>query len=275
MFTELVQVSYAENLVFCLSIQACTKHDCSAWGLGKARAPRIMQVGRDVRRFLVQSAAQGTICFEVLWGCSGLYPVRSSKPPRMELPQPCWVTSLSAWLFSQEKGSSLYPLWVSLTSVYLDRKKLQQLNEMEDIYPGPWVKSSLQGTVIHTVRSLWAPYHRPPNRCKMRSREPVSYLQIQFVLQYSLPGLGGRERREENGTLHTLEQSLVVNGTFLFVIRDQVRTKWMLAPFLNSSSILPFTHISFHALNSLNMLPDNSKPEGRTEGTLQSLSLKG
>lgn len=59
----------------------------------------------------------------------------------------------------------------------------------------------------------------------MRSREPVSYLQIQFVLQYSLPGLGGRERREENGTLHTLEQSLVVNGTFLFVIRDQVRTK--------------------------------------------------
>lgn len=123
MFTELVQVSYADNFGSCLSIQACTKHDCSAWGLGKARAPRIMQVERDVRRFLVQSAAQGTICFEVLWGCSGLYPVRSSKPPRMELPQPCWVTSLSAWLFSQEKGSSLYPLWVSLISVYLDRRK--------------------------------------------------------------------------------------------------------------------------------------------------------
>lgn len=49
----------------------------------------------------------------------------------------------------------------------------------------------------------------------------------------------------------------------------------MLAPSLNSSGILPFTQISFHALNSLNMLPDSSKPEGRTEGTLQNLSLKG
>lgn len=90
---------------------------------------------------------------------------------------------------------------LSLPCFSLPGQGKKKLNEMEAIYPSLWVKSSRQGTVIRMA--LWAPYPRPPNRCKRRSRELVSYLQMQFVPQYSLPGLGGRERREEYGTLHS------------------------------------------------------------------------
>lgn len=81
-------------------------------------------------------------------------------------------------------------------------------------------------------------------------------------------------KREEGGIWDfplTLELILSTVVSYLWYQR---KTKWVLAPFLNSSGILQFTQISFHGLNALNMLTDNSRPEGRTEGRLQSWSLK-
>lgn len=81
-----------------------------------------------------------------------------------------------------------------------------QLNYIEAIYPHPWVKSPLQRTVMLT--SLWPPYHGPPSRCKRRSKELVSYLQILYVPRYFLPGLGEREEGGVWDLVLTLEQSL-------------------------------------------------------------------
>lgn len=149
-----------------------------------------MQVGRDLRRFLVQSAARGTVCFEVQQGCPGIYPLWSSKPPRMEPLQPRWEVCSSAWLFSQEKGSSSYPFWVFLVSVYLGKQQAQTAK-----WNGNYLLKSLGEISPARNSNSHGPVSSLPlasHRCKRKSRASVSYLQIPFVPQYFLPGLGGR-----------------------------------------------------------------------------------
>lgn len=66
---------------FCRDVQ--TRHILSSpweWALDH----RIIQVGRDLRRSLVQTSAQRRDRHAVRWGSSGLYSARFWKPPAME-----------------------------------------------------------------------------------------------------------------------------------------------------------------------------------------------
>lgn len=75
--------------------------------LSRDNIHRTMQVGRDLMRSLVQPSAQNRVSYKASTGCLRLCPVRSWKPPRMELVQPhqsasipsClrWPFLLSSW----------------------------------------------------------------------------------------------------------------------------------------------------------------------------------
>lgn len=78
---------------------------------------RVVWVGRDLRRSLVQSPALSRVSCEIRQGSSELYPVRSWKLPLMK----DWTTSLGdlfQWLSSCWKCFSFYQL-ESLVSAYL------------------------------------------------------------------------------------------------------------------------------------------------------------
>lgn len=58
--------------------------------IGKFHNHRLVQVGRWLRRSLIQPPAQSRANTKCRSGCLGLCPDRSCKTPRMELPQHLW-----------------------------------------------------------------------------------------------------------------------------------------------------------------------------------------
>lgn len=53
---------------------------------------RIHQVGRNLRKFLFQPAAQSRVTYDIWTGNSGLHLVESWKHPEMETARPLWAT---------------------------------------------------------------------------------------------------------------------------------------------------------------------------------------
>lgn len=115
--------------------------------------------------------------------------------------------------------------------------------------------------------ALWAPWWKS-------SRQVASHLKIQFVQQCSLPSWG--EERKERGVWDLtliLEQSLVTAHKCCW---QEIggKTKWILAPFLNSSIVSPLAQISFRALNSLACCYITPGLRAELKGRLQILSLR-
>lgn len=79
------------------------------WCFFFSYAQRIIQVGRDLRRFVVRPPDQSRVSAEVRPGCSGYYSIRSWKPPRMETVQPFRTACSHAWPSLMVKKFFLIP----------------------------------------------------------------------------------------------------------------------------------------------------------------------
>lgn len=79
---------------------------------------RVIQVGRDLERSLVQPSAQNRSSSEVRPGSSALFPVGSWKSPRTETTQLFWATCSTLQLLSLYPVS-LYIQFVSFCACYL------------------------------------------------------------------------------------------------------------------------------------------------------------
>lgn len=64
------------------------------------------QMGKNPQEGSCPTSSQSRVNYESRPECSGLYPLRSGKPPRAQTAQPLWAASSHAWL----------PLWCFLIS---------------------------------------------------------------------------------------------------------------------------------------------------------------
>lgn len=113
--------SHKRMCLECLFIRCNTEkfHQRSAWSSSggweiwilavvhsSSYDPRIIQAGRDLTKSLVQPPAQSRVSSAVTPGCSGLYPVRAWKWPKLEAAHPLSATCSPSQLLSQWKNSS-------------------------------------------------------------------------------------------------------------------------------------------------------------------------
>lgn len=90
-----------------VSAASCSKVVHLCYELCETQDHWVIQAGRDLKMAVVQPPAQCRVTYEVRLGCSGLYPARRWKPPRVETAQPPCSNIFSV---SSEKYFPLYPV---------------------------------------------------------------------------------------------------------------------------------------------------------------------
>lgn len=73
----------------------------------------------SLRRTLGQPPAPSEVTDKAKYSCSGVYPARLWKPPKMQTGQPLWAAYCHAWWAAGGRTSPLRLVWTPLVCIYV------------------------------------------------------------------------------------------------------------------------------------------------------------